>query len=137
MRLEVSVLFVIFLWNRQFKVLKTEKLPRFYPFGEKEGDQSVERNDDGSSGEVPLSIPFPYFDQNHKSLFVSIILLYHVVHKAYVLYSTVITPATDAEHFLEMKLYLNTAGHHQSSLQSVKKKTILHRLSAELDTLNV
>ncbi|CAH3193578.1 unnamed protein product [Porites evermanni] len=71
MRLEVSVLFVIFLWNQQFKVLKTEKLPRFYPFGGNEGDQSVERNDDGSSGEVPLSISFPYFDQNHKSLFVN------------------------------------------------------------------
>lgn len=115
MRLEVSVLFVTFLWNHQFKVLKTEKLPRLYPFGGNEGDQSVERNDDGSSGEVPLSIPFPYFDQNHKSLFVSIILLYHVVHKAYVLYSTVITPATDAEHFLEIQSCMNTAGHHQSS----------------------
>ena len=49
-------------------------LPDFYPFGTSEGDQVVPRNDDGSSGEVPISIAFPFFDQNHKSLFVSTLL---------------------------------------------------------------
>lgn len=46
-------------------------LPKFYPFGTSEGDQVVPRNDDGSSGEVQISIPFPFFDQYHNSLFVS------------------------------------------------------------------
>ena len=50
-------------------------LPNFYPFGASEGDQVVLRNDDGSSGEVPISILFPFFDQNHNSLFVSIRIL--------------------------------------------------------------
>ena len=43
----------------------------FYPFGESEGDQLLAKNDDQSSGSVPISIPFPYFDQYHNSLFVS------------------------------------------------------------------
>ena len=45
--------------------------PNFYPFGESEGDQLLAKNDDQSSGSVPISIPFPYFDQYHNSLFVS------------------------------------------------------------------
>ena len=47
-------------------------LPNFYPFGASEGDQLVPDVDDGSSGEVPISISFPFFGQNHSSLFVSI-----------------------------------------------------------------
>ena len=47
-------------------------LSKFYPFGTSEGDQIVTPNDDGSSGEVQISIPFPFFDQYHNSLFVSI-----------------------------------------------------------------
>ena len=43
----------------------------FYPFGESEGDRLLTKNDDESSGSVPISIPFPYFDQYHNSLFVS------------------------------------------------------------------
>ena len=45
--------------------------PNFYPFGESEGDRLLPKNDDQSSGSVPISIPFPYFDQYHNSLFVS------------------------------------------------------------------
>lgn len=45
--------------------------PNFYSFGESEGDQLLAKNDDQSSGSVPISIPFPYFDQYHNSLFVS------------------------------------------------------------------
>ena len=46
-------------------------LPNFYRFGQSEGDQLLPPNDDQSSGTVPISIPFPFFDQNHNSLFVS------------------------------------------------------------------
>jgi len=45
--------------------------PNFYPFGEREGDRLLPKNDDESSGSVSISIPFPYFDQYHNSLFVS------------------------------------------------------------------
>ena len=56
----------------QFVILESHKLPNFYPFGANEGDTIVPPNDDGSSREVKISVPFPFFDQNHKSLFVSI-----------------------------------------------------------------
>ena len=69
-----SILHFCFL--HQFGVSEADKLPNFYPFGKNEGDQVVPPNDDGSSEEVKISIQFPFFDQNHKSLFVSITLLY-------------------------------------------------------------
>ena len=67
-----SGIFLIFLLLSTCHLFEAHKLLNFYPFGENEGDQVVPRNDDGSSGEVPISIPFPFFDHNHKSLFVSI-----------------------------------------------------------------
>ena len=50
----------------------TIPLSDFYPYGVSEGDTALPANDDGSSGEISISILFPYFDQNHDSLFVSI-----------------------------------------------------------------
>ena len=47
-------------------------LSNFYPFGQSEGDLLMPEDDDGSSEAVPISIPFPFFDQNQNSLFVSI-----------------------------------------------------------------
>lgn len=46
-------------------------LNEFYPYGVSEGDTALPANDDGSSGEIDISILFPYFDRNHDSLFVS------------------------------------------------------------------
>ncbi|XP_078360280.1 dendrite extension defective protein 1-like [Oculina patagonica] len=43
----------------------------FYPFGQSQGDQRLPPNDDGGSGTIPISIPFPFFDQKHNSLFVN------------------------------------------------------------------
>lgn len=60
----------------QLSILEALVLPNFYPFGQSEGDQLVPTNDDGSSGTIPISIPFPFFDRNHNSLFVSITFLY-------------------------------------------------------------
>lgn len=51
-------------------------LPNFYPFGVSEGDQLVPTNDDGSSGTIPISIPFPFFDKNQNSLFVSMLIVF-------------------------------------------------------------
>ena len=62
---------LLFSWD-DIGVLEARKLKNFYPFGESEGDKVVTPNDDGSSGEVSISFPFPFFGQDHNSLFVSI-----------------------------------------------------------------
>ena len=49
-------------------------LSEFYPYGTSKGDTALPPNDDGSSGEISISILFPYFDHNHDSLFVSTVL---------------------------------------------------------------
>lgn len=52
----------------------TVAIPReqFYSFGENAGDLAVGRNDDGSSGQVTLRFgSFPYFEQQHTTLYVS------------------------------------------------------------------
>ncbi|KAI0239247.1 hypothetical protein LSAT2_010015 [Lamellibrachia satsuma] len=41
-----------------------------YPFGPGIGDQTIGVNDDGSSGKIPISTTFPYFDERHDSLHV-------------------------------------------------------------------
>lgn len=46
-------------------------LSDFYPYGVSEGDNALPPNDDGSSGEIPISILYPYFDKNHHSLYVN------------------------------------------------------------------
>ena len=68
-------LFLLWLSAWQCNFLESYKLPNFYPFGTNEGDKVVPRNDDGSSGIVQISTAFPYFDQNHRSLYVSILLI--------------------------------------------------------------
>ncbi|KAK2166193.1 hypothetical protein NP493_1334g01015 [Ridgeia piscesae] len=45
--------------------------PHFYPFGPGVGDSTAPVNDDGSTGMIPIATPFPYFDQNHDSLYVN------------------------------------------------------------------
>ena len=61
---------LLYSWD---EILTSEAvvLPNFYRFGQSEGDQLLPPNDDQSSGTVPISIQFPFFDQNHNSLFVS------------------------------------------------------------------
>ena len=48
------------------------ELEDFYPYGTDNGDNSVPMNDDGSSGQINIAFPFPFFDEDHDSLFVSI-----------------------------------------------------------------
>ncbi|XP_070553583.1 uncharacterized protein [Ptychodera flava] len=38
-----------------------------FPFGTPVGDSVLDRNDDGNSGEIFISIPFPFYDHNHYS----------------------------------------------------------------------
>lgn len=49
----------------------TVPLAEFYPFGDAVGDSKLSPNDDGSSGQIAISIQFPFFDNNHDSLYVS------------------------------------------------------------------
>nr|XP_022323644.1 protein mesh-like [Crassostrea virginica] len=42
-----------------------------YPFGNQIGDTAMERNDDGSSGEIPISTLFPFFNHQHQKLIVN------------------------------------------------------------------
>ena len=66
-------LYLFFAWCQMLFLAKALVLPNFYHFGAiSESDRVVPRNDDGSSGEVQISIPFPFFDRYHKSLYVSI-----------------------------------------------------------------
>ena len=51
------------------------ELEDFYPYGPENGDTTVPTNDDGSSGRVNIGFPFPFFDDEHESLFVSIMLV--------------------------------------------------------------
>jgi len=46
-------------------------LDDFYPYGVNKGDTALPSIDDGSSGAIPISISFPYFNQNHNSIFVN------------------------------------------------------------------
>ena len=69
---KLIVLLLMFAWSG-IGVLNAVTIPNFYPFGTSEGDHVAHRNDDGGSEEVSISISFPFFGQNHNSLFVSIL----------------------------------------------------------------
>ncbi|XP_071476500.1 uncharacterized protein [Diadema antillarum] len=43
----------------------------FFPFGASEGDAFLPANDDGSTSELQISVVFPFFDDDHDSLFVN------------------------------------------------------------------
>ncbi|KAK2188587.1 hypothetical protein NP493_128g05111 [Ridgeia piscesae] len=43
----------------------------FYPYGTAVGDRIAPVNDDGSTGDVPISVKFPYVDHEHESLYVN------------------------------------------------------------------
>ena len=72
MKIVVILMPLLLLAHDEILTPEAVVLPNFYPFGQSEGDLLLPPNDDRSSGTVPISIPFPFFDQNHNSLFVSI-----------------------------------------------------------------
>ena len=69
--MKIDATLLLLLACNEIIISEADVLPNFYPFGQSEGDQVLPKNDDQSSGTVPISIPFPYFDQYHNSLFVS------------------------------------------------------------------
>ena len=77
--MKLVVILLPLLLHLYDEILTTEGavLANFYPFGQSQGDQLLPPNDDQSSGTVPISIQFPFFDQNHNSLFVSRKSLYY------------------------------------------------------------
>jgi hypothetical protein len=68
------VLAIVF--HNVFQLVYTRiELENFYPYGPENGDTSVPTNDDGSSGRVNIGFRFPFFDEEHESLFVSIYII--------------------------------------------------------------
>ena len=51
----------------------------FFDFGTYAGDVTVEESDDGSSGNVALSVKFPFYGHRYNSIFVSIICVYAIM----------------------------------------------------------
>ena len=74
--MEVGKILVLLLCHIIF-LSKAIVLPNFYPFGVSDGDQLVPTNDDGSSGTISISIQFPFYDRNHNSLFVSMLIVFY------------------------------------------------------------
>ena len=54
-----------------FAFAECVQLHEFYPFGENAGDSELERGDDDAYGPLRLDRPFPYFDTEERSLYVS------------------------------------------------------------------
>ena len=46
-------------------------LSYFYPYGVSNGDTALPAGDDSSSGSISISVPFPFFNSNYNSLYVS------------------------------------------------------------------
>ena len=46
-------------------------LDQFYAYGPEAGDDELVRNDDESSSTLTLPVPFPFFDEEERTLFVS------------------------------------------------------------------
>ena len=51
-------------------------LDDLYPFGNQRGDTAMEKNDDESSGDIPISTLFPFFNHQHQKLIVSKVIIY-------------------------------------------------------------
>ena len=47
-------------------------LTDFYPYGSGQRDTYLDKNDDGSSPPINIRTSFPYFNQSHRTIFVSI-----------------------------------------------------------------
>jgi len=69
--MSVQLLKALFVSILLLKSCFAFSLRDFYPYGAKESDTFLQPNDDGSSGEVILSVLFPYFDRYHSSLYVN------------------------------------------------------------------
>ena len=46
-------------------------MDEFFPFGTDAGDLTLRPNDDGSEGPLSLPIVFPYFDNNHRQIWIA------------------------------------------------------------------
>ncbi|CAF3942552.1 unnamed protein product, partial [Rotaria sp. Silwood2] len=52
-------------------LLNTLPLDEFFPFGPEVGDSTVRPNDDESEGPLQLTSVFPYFDNNHRQIWIA------------------------------------------------------------------
>ncbi|KAG8539342.1 hypothetical protein GDO81_021041 [Engystomops pustulosus] len=63
-----------------FKHGSTDSSGVLYPYGEEEGDQITPIEDDGTSGEVQLSMEFKFFAKRYKSLHVRTLVFSIIFH---------------------------------------------------------
>ncbi|XP_074154067.1 sushi, nidogen and EGF-like domain-containing protein 1 [Sminthopsis crassicaudata] len=61
-----TLLLALAAWGRAFVPLAD-----FYPFGPEAGDAVTPKQDDGGSGLLPISLPFPFFGAGHAGLYVN------------------------------------------------------------------
>ncbi|XP_031573725.1 protein mesh-like [Actinia tenebrosa] len=62
---------LVFLVSFVFNPCHCLPVEQFYPFGSLTNDRRVPTNDDGSSGWVSITMPFPFFDNYHDRLYVN------------------------------------------------------------------
>jgi len=63
-----SLLLCFFIFGKTMGISLTD----FYPYGSGHRDTYLAKNDDGSSPPIHIHISFPYFNQSHRTIFVSI-----------------------------------------------------------------
>ena len=56
-----------------FSLQKASAIPLrdFYPYGNDTGDEVLPSNDDGSTEAINLTLPFPFFGRDYRTIFVS------------------------------------------------------------------
>jgi hypothetical protein len=60
----------IILTFSHISVMHCYSLSQFYPFGPAAGDSNLPANDDGSTSQIPLAVPFPFFGSSYNSIYV-------------------------------------------------------------------
>lgn len=70
-----------------------------YPFGNQIGDTAMERNDDGSSGEIPISTLFPFFNHQHQKLIVSKMIVYVQIRYCFFLFENYLKAASPIKNY--------------------------------------
>ena len=62
-----SLLFVVDVFSQPFSAPQ-----HFYPYGPDVGDETAPVNDDGGTDAIEVSTQFPFFNERHTSLYVSL-----------------------------------------------------------------
>ena len=70
-----------------------------YPFGNQIGDTPMAKNDDGSTGEIPISTLFPFFNHQHQKLIVSKMIVYIQIRYCFFLFENYLKAASPIKNY--------------------------------------